>query len=65
MRWTQSSSGDEKKEINKHMNFTDFLDNKDEFVRMVKDQMQQRAFSELEELKKEMSNDFMKEQEQD
>ena len=47
------------------MNFTDFLDNKDEFVRMVKDQMQQRAFSELEELKKEMSNDFMKEQEQD
>ena len=47
------------------MNFTDFLDNKDEFVQMVKDQMQQRAFSELEELKREMSNDFMKEQEQD
>lgn len=47
------------------MNFTDFLDNKDEFVQQVKDQMQQRAFSELDVLKQQMAADFMKEQEQE
>jgi hypothetical protein len=47
------------------MNFTDFIDDKDAFTQSVKDALAQKAFSELEELKKEMAMDFLNRQEND
>jgi hypothetical protein len=45
------------------MNFTDYINDKDAFTQSVKDALAQKAFSELEELKKEMAMDFLKQQE--
>ena len=48
------------------MNFTELLQNKQQFTQAVKDELSKRAFNQLELMKREMSNDFLKqEQEQD
>lgn len=47
------------------MNFTDYIDDKDAFTQSVKDALAQKAFSELEELKKEMAMDFLNQREND
>ena len=41
------------------MDFTNFLQNKQSFTQTIKDALTQRAYSELESLKKEMANDFL------
>ena len=41
-------------------NYTDKLDNKDAFVKSVKDDIRARVFSQLDIMKKEMANDFLK-----
>ena len=41
-------------------NYINHLDNKDEFVKSVQDEIRQRAFVELQNMKKEMANDFLK-----
>ena len=41
-------------------NYVSDLDNKDTFVDNIKRDIQQRAFAELDNMKKEMANDFLK-----
>ena len=41
-------------------NYVNHLDNKDEFVKNIKDSVRQRVFVELDNMKKEMANDFLK-----
>ena len=41
-------------------NYVSKLDNKDDFVDNIKRDIQQRAFVELDNMKKEMANDFLK-----
>ena len=41
-------------------NYVNNLNNKDDFVSDIKKQLQQRAFAELDNMKKEMANDFLK-----
>ena len=42
------------------MNYTDKLDNKDDFVKEVQSDIRQRVFAQLDNMKKEMANDFLK-----
>ena len=41
-------------------NYVNHLEDKDKFVSAVKDDIRQRAFVELENMKKEMASDFLK-----
>lgn len=41
------------------MNFTEFIDDKRQFVDAVKDALNSRAFAEMETFKKEMASDFI------
>lgn len=41
------------------MNFTDFIDDKQQFIDSVKAALNARAFAEMETLKKEMASDFI------
>jgi len=41
------------------MDFTQYLQNKDQFVQSIKDELSKRTFNEVDELKKEMANDFL------
>ena len=41
-------------------NYVDNLDNKNVFVKSIKDEIRARVFSQLDIMKKEMANDFLK-----
>ena len=47
------------------MDFTKLLQNKDQFTQAVKDELELRAFDQLELMKQELANDFLNQQEQE
>lgn len=46
------------------MDFTNFLPNKEEFSQAVKDEMSRRSLEQLEVLKQQMANDFLKQEQE-
>jgi len=45
--------------------FTDYIDNEDDFKQSVKDQLTAVAFDRLEDMKREMANDFLTSEEEE
>ena len=47
------------------MNYTDFLDNRDDFAEKIKNELSQRSFETIEGMKKDMANEFLQNNEED
>jgi len=47
------------------MNFTDFLQDKEKFSQAVQDELSRRAVNQLDLLKQEMANDFLKQEQEE
>ena len=46
-------------------NYLDFIDNEDDFKQSIKDSLGQAAFERIEDMKKEMANDFLTSEEEE
>ena len=47
------------------MNFTNYIENEEDFKDLVKSEIRNRAFEKIEDMKKEMANEFLQDKEEE